>query len=291
MRPPDRRRQLMRILVAFTIAIVAALSTSGPAHAAPARNNSDTEPVYFIHGYANFSGGFDVCVYWCDAIHAIDQWGWAGPLIGVGYYADDWNFNVRMSSRTHETPIKTLGRDLAWMIYNRDTSAGRSVDLVGHSMGGLIIDAALTGVARREAGFPTTLYVEDVATLATPYAGSTWWTRTCATRQCRDMAPYSDFLTWLLQGPQSSQGTDWTLIGSYDDNVVSVDSATAMSYNVGHKHKYHTDGMEHDRIHHWISGVHTVTSWHHHTPTWRTITNAYSPIHAVRAGLWAWSAE
>jgi hypothetical protein len=107
------------------------------------------------------------------------------------------------------------------------------------------------------------------------------------------MAPHSDFLTWLLQGPQSSQGTDWTLIGSHDDNVVSVASATDMSANVGHKHQYHdqVDGIEHDRIHHWTTGVHKVTSWHHHTRTWRTINNAYSPIHAVRAGLWAWSAE
>jgi hypothetical protein len=198
-----------------------------------------------------------------------------------------------MSSRTHETSIIDLGRDLAWMIYNRDTRVGRSVDLVGHSMGGLIIQAALTGVAKREAGFPTTLYVEDVVTLAAPHAGTSWFVNLlpCFTLQCREMHPSSYLWLWLLPGPQSAQGTDWTLIGSNVDNIVTEESATAMSVNVGHKHKYHTTDLVHDVIHRRSTGTHTVTSWHHHTRTWRTITNACSPLHAVRAGLWAWSTE
>jgi hypothetical protein len=104
-------------------------------------------------------------------------------------------------------------------------------------------------------------------------------------------APSSYLWLWLLPGPQSAQGTDWTLIGSNVDNIVTEESATAMSVNVGHKHKYHTTDLVHDVIHRRSTGTHTVTSWHHHTRTWRTITNACSPLHAVRAGLWAWSTE
>jgi triacylglycerol esterase/lipase EstA (alpha/beta hydrolase family) len=285
------KRWIGRILVATAITVLATVATQEPSHAAPARSDSNTENVYFVHGYAAGRGGWDVCLYWCNAIYAVDAGDrWSGALHGVGYYAADTNYSVRMSTRTHETPIKELGRDLAWMVYNLETVNGRSVDLVGHSMGGLIIRAALTGVARREAGFPATLYVEDVVTFATPHLGTSW-AQTCPTQQCMDMRPGSGFLQWLLQGPQSTQGTDWTLVGADNDDIVTEGSATGMSSNVGHKHIYHTDGMEHDRIHHWSADIHSVTSWHHYTRTWTTTSSGWAPLTGLHWALYYWSRE
>ncbi|MFJ2591339.1 esterase/lipase family protein, partial [Streptomyces sp. NPDC087538] len=49
------------------------------------------------------------------------------------------------------------------------SAKGQTVDLVGHSMGGLIIRAALAGYAKGDPTWPDTLYVEDVVTLGTPH--------------------------------------------------------------------------------------------------------------------------
>jgi triacylglycerol esterase/lipase EstA (alpha/beta hydrolase family) len=284
------KRWIGRIMIAAAITVAAAVVTQEPGHAAPARSDSSTENVYFVHGYASGTGGFDVCRYWCDAINAVDNAGWSGALYGVGYYAADTNFSYRMSTRDHNTPIKELGRDLAWLIYNVETRHGRSADLVGHSMGGLIIRAALTGVAKGEAGFPSTLYVEDVVTFATPHLGTNS-AQACPTEQCIDMRPKSEFLRWLLQGPQSTQGTDWTLIGDDSDIFVAERSATGMSANVGHKHIYRTDVGNHNGIIHQSTGIHTVTSWHHYSRTETTTNNGWAPLTGLRWALYYWSRE
>ncbi|HEX7168280.1 MAG TPA: hypothetical protein VF230_14975, partial [Acidimicrobiales bacterium] len=105
------------------------------------------------------------------------------------------------------------------------------VDIVAHSMGGLIARYALAQVARRHADFPPYLYVEDAVTLGTPHSG-TGWASWCWTTQCEQMRPGSSFVNWLgtnAPNPQGSGGTDWTAVGSYNDEIVSESSAVAMS--------------------------------------------------------------
>jgi triacylglycerol esterase/lipase EstA (alpha/beta hydrolase family) len=150
----------------------------------------------------------------------------------VGFYAGDSgcaDYVPDRADNTVNTSITELGRELANLIYTRYTSRQRPVAVSAHSMGGLVIRAALDGVANRQPGFPARLQVTDVVTSSTPHAGTPVVTR-CAGRveQCAQMLPGSGFLTNLGQNPQGVAGTDWTLIGSRRDQSVPARSAVAM---------------------------------------------------------------
>lgn len=66
-----------------------------------------------------------------------------------------------------DTRIQELGRRLAWDIYKHYSRHGKKVDVVGHSMGGQVIRAAITGVNKygSSSKWPDYLYVEEVVTL------------------------------------------------------------------------------------------------------------------------------
>lgn len=209
---------------AFTVA------AATPAHAAPSRGNGDNEPVYLLYGHSG-SGVRHCAPAWRAAISAFRRWGWDGPLVTWGYYRGGSDC-TRYARGTQNTRLRTAGKALARDIYRNYSSRGRSVDVLAHSMGGLVIRAALTGVRKYGGhdGWPPYLRVEDVVTLGTPHAG-TPWALTCrdTSRQCADMLPGSAFLRWLTDEPQSAQRTDWTLIGSGDDDVVPAASALGMT--------------------------------------------------------------
>ena len=287
------------LIVTAVIAVLLALIPATSASAAPARSDSTTENVYFVHGIdLTAPAGTDCNGDWADAKWAMrNLWGgWRGGLYTVGFYAGDRNCDFYSSAGDQNTSIRTLGADLAWFIYRRETSRGVSIDMVGHSMGGLIIRAALTGVQNGWFGFPPYLYVEDVVTLATPHDGTNWG-NACALSwlQCREMEPGSALLNSLAQGPQSAQGTDWTLTGSFDDPYVSEGSAVGMDYNVGHRHQYRrsTEGVivNHTTIRQLYSGVYTVRSWHHYTRVWKETPAGWAPLTGMRWGLYYWSRE
>jgi pimeloyl-ACP methyl ester carboxylesterase len=125
------------------------------------------------------------------------------------------------------------------MIYTQYSSKGVTVDLVGHSMGGLIIRSALRYTQQADASFPPYLYVEDVVTFGTPHSGSGYASWCPWAYECNQMETGSSYLTDLAAGapnPQGSGGTDWTAVGSYSDGVVSQTSATAM--DATHKVRY-----------------------------------------------------
>ncbi|WP_197287836.1 PGAP1-like alpha/beta domain-containing protein [Streptomyces apocyni] len=213
-----------------------------PAQAAstPSRNNSKNEDVLLVHGYDPvWAAKFDCKDYFKDVITGLKKANWKGKIRGVAFYKDDWNCDFRISKGSRDTGLKTLGKALANKIYKDYTSKGKSVDLVGHSMGGLIIQAALTGVAKKESGFPKKLFVEDVVTLGTPHAGTNWgWGHSY--QQTKDMRKKSSLIKWLRNNPQSTQGTDWTAIGSNSDAIVSETSATAG----GFKHWVRYDNLK-----------------------------------------------
>jgi hypothetical protein len=102
-------------------------------------------------------------------------------------------------------------------------------------------------------------------------------------------------MQWLHQGPQSTQGTDWTLTGSYGDGIVDEASAVAwdnirIDYNIGHRHKY-PQGINHATIITTTGGVYTVESWHHYARTWKTTTAGWAALVGMRWGLYYWSRE
>ncbi|HEX9991311.1 MAG TPA: hypothetical protein VGB14_00135 [Acidimicrobiales bacterium] len=217
---------------AVAAAVVLALLVV-PATPASARTDNRSKPVLFLHGLDAFGSAGSDCNMWNPMINALRAWGHTGAMVKIKYYTYDTNCTSSIGSGDQNVSITTLGNSLAWFIWNNYTSRGITVDIVGHSMGGLITRSALAQAGG--AGAPAYLYVEDVVTLATPHSGSSW-AYGCGWLQCEQIRPGSGFLSGLRQNPQGSGGTDWTLIGSDSDGIVSESSATGMS--AAHKVQY-----------------------------------------------------
>jgi hypothetical protein len=208
---------------------------------APARTNDLAKPVYFVHGYTHNGAGFNANdSYWSTYIADFASDGVPSLYSGLiarkwtfCYYSTDTNCDVRVPGDRYRS-IKAVGADLAWEIFHRYSKFNVAVDAVGHSMGGLVIRAAITGVQRGDPAFPPYLYVEDAVTLATPHRGSPF-ALICQFTQCVDMRDGSAFQNWLYQNPQGWSGTDWTFIGFEDDRTVWAASAVPNNIWVAHK--------------------------------------------------------
>lgn len=230
-----RRRALAAAVGLAGPLLIAAPAAAAPPAAAPAaRHATATTPILLVHGFdSDFNSAVD-----CGDRGYITPWVNGLRARGftnvrpVGFYARDSrcaDYVPDRSDNTVNTSINELGRDLANLIYTRYTRHDRAVAVSAHSMGGLVIRAALDGVAKRQPGFPARLRVTDVITSGTPHAGTRFGTRCAArARQCAEFVPGSRFLTNLGQNPQGADGTDWTLIGSRRDEYVPPQSAVAM---------------------------------------------------------------
>ncbi len=223
-----------------------------------ARVDNRTKPVLFVHGLDAFgTAGNDCSSTFGSMINTLRSWGYTGTLATVKYYHGDTNCTTSLDGYgSHSTfyprtdahqngshdmdgDIRHLAYHLAWMIYTQYSSKGITVDLVGHSMGGLIIRSALKYTQEANSSFPPYLYVEDVVTLGTPHTGSGYGGWCGWAYECTQLNTGSSYLTDLAanaKNPQAKNGTDWTTIGSYSDGFVSENSATGMDAN--HKVKY-----------------------------------------------------
>jgi len=257
----------------------------------PLRQDGRSEPVYFVPGHTSAIGHNCSGEYWRDAMAALRGWGWTGDFHTIGFYANDVNCSDQVGRHDRGTGIEVLGREVAWDIYNGYSMYGVSVDAIGHSMGGLILRAAIHGTQARWAGYPPFLLVEDAVTLGTPHLGTPWALNVafCGTVvQCVQMREGSDFLNSLGQNPQSRQGTDWTAIGSEDDLVVQIDSATGIA--VGHRTKY-LDGMNigHSDLPHNVSGSWRQVYWNYQDPgTWYLLNSGGSVIASASNAMHNW---
>ncbi|MEU5609234.1 hypothetical protein AB0H03_10965 [Streptomyces sparsogenes] len=240
-------RKRWRALIG-SVAALLSLSLSGPVSAATAttagiRADSASDPVYFVPGYdRDDKPGVDCNEYWKPLPEAMRGWGWTGKFHKVGFYAGDTDScDVRLAKGGQDVGIVELGRQLANHIHDNYTSKGQTVDLVGHSMGGLVARAALTGVQRKADGFPDSLLVDDVVTFDTGHKG-VGLTEFCSTAQCRDMRSGSNFLTrWALDNPQGKGGTDWTLLSLNEFWFDRVSERSALGMNAAHFVHYYAD--------------------------------------------------
>ncbi|MBB5870209.1 triacylglycerol esterase/lipase EstA (alpha/beta hydrolase family) [Allocatelliglobosispora scoriae] len=260
--------------------------------AKPKRANSVNRPIYLVHGYSVDGKGWDCEGYWWRAKAGLRAGGWKGPIITFGYYANDRNCDVTFKG-TRNTSITRIGEELANAIYKRDTRYGRSADIIAHSMGGLVARAALTGTSQGWPYFPRTLYVEDVVTLSTPHGGVPL-IGFCSNNieQCFEMRRNSPFLRQMdyYPSPQSSIGTDWTLIGADNDYVVPAWSAIAMR-NVGHMvvfYKNKAIPVNHQSIHKITSGVFKVRYWNYTDKKWHTVNNGAHPVRTAQNAAYWW---
>lgn len=245
---------------AALLGIGAPSAVADPGPTPPARDNSTTETVYLVKGYdPDGKPGVNCASRWDGAITAMKRWGWKGDFVRVGFYTGDkkkngCDINLAKKDGTRELGIKELGRRLAWNVHLNHSRWGRSVDLVGHSMGSLIIRAAAAGTERHEEGWPPYIYVEDAVTLGGPHYGSRWAT-VCkefqAYQQCADISFPSKFHSWLHTTgvPRSEQGTDWTLVGSKADTTVHSKSSVPDQDGAAHLVRYTTSSkIEHSQL-------------------------------------------
>ncbi|MFI2206037.1 esterase/lipase family protein [Streptomyces sp. NPDC020192] len=274
---------------AATVAASTAAEQTAQLAAAPPRQDSAARPVIFVHGI-NGLANTNCAAKWKNAMQAIKGSGWRGELVTFGYYNRDRNCTFQHPG-TLNTPLETIGLDLAWDIYNHYTLRGMPVDIIAHSMGGLITRYALDAVAKHVHGAPPKLYVEDVATLGTPHDGANQrYTDLCKFKlQCRQMAPGSDFLKSLGRNPQSAMGTDWTLIGSGDDKYVPLPSAIDLAHsNWGHKVEYPWfDGLSHTDLWQQSKGKYAQLYWNFYDKHWHRTTGP-APLTVAKNGIYWW---
>ena len=252
MRTAAIQRPSMAILTAALALTLALQHTTAPT--VDARSDEAGKPTIFVHGF----GGADCEGDWGFLMDNMRANGWTGGFYVARFMTGDSNCNPRpnmamgcmncFGSHTHwfghtgtthsnNTSIRHLSWHLANYIATNFTARGIAVDVVAHSMGGLMIRYALAkqGID----SFPQ-LIVEDVVTLGSPHSGASFAALT-GTTQGAEMEPGSSLITWLkssAQNPQGTGGTDWTVIGSHGDMIVQEDSATAMS--VAHRWRYTT---------------------------------------------------
>lgn len=245
-----RKKSLVVAVILTLLASLAAPAQAVPDDPAPTgRSNTLTKPVILVHGYDLWGGGWDCQSYWGDIKHRLTSNTHpeaASFVTTYGYYANDRNCWLR-DSFTTATPIREIGMAFANKIYSNFSAHGVSVDLVGHSMGGLIIRAAMTGTANHEGGFPPYLLVEDVVTLSTPHRGASSSVLAsvlgplCPT-QCQEMKYNSGTMDWLHDTP--GVGTRWTVISFQDDIFIDPDTAMPDDMDADHKIWYQEDTYE-----------------------------------------------
>jgi hypothetical protein len=208
------------------VALAALVGLTGvAAHGAPA--SAAGNPVLLVHGFS-LTGGHDCGAYFSQLKSYIQ--GKGRTVYTVGYYAGNTNCDLEVpghSNNTTSTSLERLGYEFSRLLI--EEFDGQAVDIVAHSMGGLVVRDALDDQGPQ-------LTVDEVVTLGSPHAGASSANLinlvtfgTCALiRQCADMTSGSSFLSGLEHNPQSSIPTRWTLVGSVNDEVVGPGTGVAM---------------------------------------------------------------
>ncbi|GAA4616536.1 hypothetical protein [Saccharopolyspora hordei] len=296
--------------------MAAAIATAGialtptTAHAAPAAE----KPMLLVHGY---NGGPPTpcnTETWDEALEYYQDAGGRdrSSMRTIGYYAGDADHCDEVigdGAADPDRPIQDIARDFALHIYENYTLKGQTVDIVAHSMGGLITRVAVLGTREGWSGFPPEVAVEDIVTLGTshqgvangcsdpekdPDDGCTW--------QWYQMTPAgqggSGFIDKLhesapgrgdrgLDDPWAA-GIDWSLVGSAEDEKVSYASAIDKGYFAHQKYGFDedvTDGCSDREVTH--GGLRELTGaggfclryWHHGPDGGpHTTENGWSPL-------------
>lgn len=237
----------------LAVAVAAALAVLvGATACEPPRTAQKDRVVLFVHGWNAFGGGSDCHSTFGDLETSLRSRGFTGQLVTVAFYDSDRNCDMTLrdwGDISNSTSWKDLSKAFSTYVYETYTRKGITVDVVGHSMGGLIARGAVQGSSHHESGFSAPIEVEDAVTLAAPHAGAAWYSNGCLWGQCSQLKPGASDLRWLATdgAPQGAGGTEWTVFGSDQDDVVPVDSALSMFVPAERKVRYadleHSDYM------------------------------------------------
>jgi pimeloyl-ACP methyl ester carboxylesterase len=269
-----------------TAAITAALAL---AVVVPSASAADPQ-LLLVHGHGDAANGKD-----CNGdtfADALDYYQDAGgrtraSMTTIGFYAGDrgrCDAMIGDGKASNARPLQDIAKDLAHYIDRR----GRAVDVIGHSMGGLIVRVALLGSAQGWDGFPQRkLDIDDVVTLGTPYQGVAS-PSAHADRQWQQMRRGSGFLDRLHErgsglGDAWASGTDWTLIGSKEDGTVRHDSAIDKGEATDQKLGYRDDPRDSGVVTH--TGLRTLHREHRYELNFWHAAGGHDTHHTSRG--WA----
>lgn len=186
----------------------------------PVRASAGEVPVLLLHGFdGSLSPGTDCRVNWKPVTDELQRQG-RTRILTVGYYVGDRNCSVSMGRFGHESGLATMAQSFNVLV-NR---YGR-VDVVAHSMGGIIASYARAAGATKQAGFKPTR-MRNLVVVASPLEG-TAWADLCWFKSCRDMRPGSVVLQKLgsMHTGLPAGGTDVSLFTSWTDSVAPFQSA------------------------------------------------------------------
>lgn len=239
------------------VSSTALIALAGPAAGAQAAEGGETKgakdvPVYFVHGYGyeDYDGdgkeekGKDCGKTWGSALDHFKEQGWdEDKLITVGYYPDDkCDVDINPadeSDATRDTKIQYVAQDLA--AYIKKKHGDQPVNIVAHSMGGLITRTAMFGHEHwGEQKFPK-INVDQIVTLGTPHKGVICEGSCTGTTQWQQMDPNSKFIEVLHDYKLTddwAKSTDWSFVGSNQDETVNGNSAIDLDHHADHKYRY-----------------------------------------------------
>jgi len=275
------------------VALVAVLTLLLPGSALAASNK--TRITVFLHGF----NGRNCTQDWRELMLDMRDSGFTGPFYVVKFLSNDAQCDLGGISNAsnvslfdygaHSGPYGHSGtnhdnntdiRHLSWHFAHWLRSSipdDPPVDVIAHSMGGLIVRYALG----KQSGDWPALNVEDAVTLGTPHAGVNFasWTQTV---QGDQMEPGSFFIGWLAQNapnPQGNNGTQWTVIGSSGDVVVPRVTATNMQAAERVRYGLLPWPITHGGYMH-EDGIRGASRW---TGTQYESTDTFGPMRMIRA--------
>lgn len=196
------RRELLRTAAAGSTAALG-VATLGSASAHPER-----DPVLLVHGYMDTGE-----TPWWDVV--------TGYLEDVGYDRNDVHVLSLgdIPGTTTDSPSE-YGEVVARELERIAGEAGRPVDVVGHSMGGLDTRWAVEKEGAAD-------YVDDLVTLGTPHQGTYVAYVGIVTPGGRDMIPGSTLMD-ELNHDGLAPGVEYTAVWSHLDELIVPNSYAAI---------------------------------------------------------------
>lgn len=220
----------MKKLLSVVVVSIMAFTTTQ----ANAIGESKTRPILLVHGLNPVlqDKTMDCETRFGPLKKALRANGFTGEIKTVTYYKQSTNCDVNLANLYPEiqpsSTWKEVGAKFSHYVFYNYTRFGKKVDMVGHSMGGLVIRSAVQGGREGQPGF-WSIAPSNIVTVATPHLGSSV-AQVCTDRQCLSLLPSNPDFAWLQStpNPQSNQPIIWSVQGSNTDPVVTIDSALAL---------------------------------------------------------------
>jgi triacylglycerol lipase len=191
----------MRRIIVFLTACLAVLAA---APALPAAAATTHTPVVFVHGYTGSPSN------WTTAEAVFEAAGYSSNEL----YAFSYN-----SYGDNITNAQSLA---GYVSQVRSQTGSAKVDIVNHSMGGLVSDWYLKQLGGAQ-------YVNHLASLAGANHGTTSAGACLIYTTCQQMYPGSSFITTLSSGDETPGATKYATWYSPCDGVISPYTSTVLS--------------------------------------------------------------